>query len=565
MAYSDNRATAVRLLVATTVLVGGYLGLCEWSARHLPASVSIGGIEVGGMSPMQAQIALEKGARARLDTPIAVSVPGRPEPVAVLPSQAGFHVDTEGSLDGLSGFTLDPQTIWSRLAGTVDLPLLTSVDDGTLTAYLEQLAPSVDTRPTEGSVTFPGGKVVVSAPVAGSRLDLVSTKFALRRAFPDSTTATASVKPVPPVVSAAAIAAAADGFAKQAMSAPVTLHADTTETMLTPAEFAPAVSMTPDGHGNLVPTYDSARLTSIVAGKLQVTTKPARNATWTFQNDRPVLHPSADGTAVDATTIPERMVAAMASADRRVTIDIVTTNPTFSTQDAQLAGVTQAVASFTSPLLADDPGRTHNVVVATHAISGTYIPPGGTFSLNAILGEWTAAKGYADGTLISNGRLTRGTGGGSSQVSTMIYNLAYFAGADILEATPHAFFSPRYPEGREATVSWPKVDNMWKNDTAHGMLLQTWVANGYVQGRVWSTKTWDITSVVGPRTNVVPARRVEDGSLGCYPQQPNPGFDVTVTRQWYQPGSTVLVKSEDVHTHYLPENQVVCTNPKART
>ena len=76
--------------------------------------------------------------------------------------------------------------------------------------------------------------------------------------------------------------------------------------------------------------------------------------------------------------------------------------------------------------------------------------------------------------------------------------MAYFAGAQILEFTPHAFFIPRYPEGREATVHWPSVDNKWKNNTPYGMLLQTWVADGNVHGRVWSTKHWDIKSVKEP-------------------------------------------------------------------
>ena len=132
-----------------------------------------------------------------------------------------------------------------------------------------------------------------------------------------------------------------------------------------------------------------------------------------------------------------------------------------------------------------------------------------------------------------------------------------------LEFSPHAFFIPRYPEGREATVYWPTIDNKWKNDTPYGMLLQTWVEGGNVRGRVWSTKTWDVTSVKGPRRDVVPPKTIRDDSLKCYPQQPNPGFDVTVTRQWRRPGSSELVRSEPVTTHYVPEDHIICTNPRA--
>jgi hypothetical protein len=90
------------------------------------------------------------------------------------------------------------------------------------------------------------------------------------------------------------------------------------------------------------------------------------------------------------------------------------------------------------------------------------------------------------------------------------------------------------------------------------------VQDGFVRGRVWSTKTWDITSVKSDRTNVKPPKTIEDGSATCYPQQPQPGFDVTVTRQWYRPGSSVLVKSEAVKTRYIPEDEIICTNPDAK-
>ena len=117
---------------------------------------------------------------------------------------------------------------------------------------------------------------------------------------------------------------------------------------------------------------------------------------------------------------------------------------------------------------------------------------------------------------------------------------------------------PRGPRGHASTG--PRIDNKWKNDTPYGMLLQTWVEGGNVHGRVWSTKTWDIGSVKGPRRNVVPPKTIRNDSLKCYPQQANPGFDVTVTRQWRRPGSSALVRSEPVTTHYVPR-----TTSSART
>ena len=561
----ENHPTALRLVVTGLVLAGAYAGLCLWASDHVPATVTIGGIHVGGMSPDQATAAIERGSQPLLATPIALSVPGHEEPVDVVPSEAGFRVDTDRSLDGLTGFTLSPSTVWSKLTGSVAAPLLTSVDDDRLTAYLGGLAPRVAVPAKEGGVTFPGGAVTIALPEPGQTLDVAGTKLALRKAFPDSTSATAVVRAADPTVGADAIQRAAAEFGRTAMSAPVTLVSGTQRVVLGQAEFAPMVSLVPGPGGTLAPSFDEKGLSALVARKVTVTTKPAQNARWVFEpgNGRPRLVPSVDGSAIDQAALAKQVAAAISGANRTVTVRLTVTKPQFTTEDARKAGVTSLVVDFRSPFPTNDTTRTHNLVVASRTINGTYVPPGGTFSLNGILGERTKEKGYADGTVIVNGRLTRGTGGGISQVSTVIYNMAYFAGVDILEFTPHAFFIPRYPEGREATVYWPSIDNRWKNDTPHGMLLQTWVEGGYVHGRVWSTKTWDITSVKGPRRNVVPPERIVSDSLKCYPQQPNPGFMVTVTRQWFRPGSSTLVKSERVTTSYQPEDEVICTNPNA--
>ncbi|WP_374970244.1 VanW family protein [Terrabacter sp. BE26] len=561
----ERRSTAVRLLVAAVVLGGGYAGLCAWSAQHAPATVSIGGVQVGGMTPEAARSAITRGSRSLLSTPIALAVPGRPAPVQVVPQDAGLSVDVDRSLDGLVGFTLDPRVIWGKLTGTVRAPLLTKADDDALTAYLERLAPSLAVPPVEGRVSFPGGSLSVDLPEPGHTLDIAGTKLALRRAFPDSTSATAALRETQPRIDADAVQRVASQFGSTAMSRPLTLVSGTTKVLLPPADYAPMVSVVPDASGGLVPRFDGPGLARLVAGKVKVSTRAATSARWVFEpnNGKPKLVPSVDGLVIDEDALAKRVVAAISGDNRTVDMSPSVAQPPFTTADAQKAGVTTLVADFRSPFPTNDPTRTKNLVVATNRINGTYVPPGGTFTLNGILGERTEDKGYADGTVIIDGRLTRGTGGGISQVSTVVYNVAYFAGARFLEFSPHAFFIPRYPEGREATVYWPTIDNKWKNDTPHGMLLQTWVEAGFVHGRMWSTKTWDITSVKGPRRDVVPPKTIRSNSLKCYPQQPNPGFDVTVTREWRRPGSPEPVRSEPVTTHYVPEDHIVCTNPRA--
>jgi hypothetical protein len=92
------------------------------------------------------------------------------------------------------------------------------------------------------------------------------------------------------------------------------------------------------------------------------------------------------------------------------------------------------------------------------------------------------------------------------------------------------------------------------------MLIQMWVADSQVHGRVWSTKTYDVEAVKGPRTNVRPGKTITDNTVACVPQpEMVPGFDVTVTRVIRQGGAEV--RREAYNTSYAPEDRVVCTNP----
>ena len=122
MALNDQRATIIRLALAAAVLVGGYVGLAAWSAQHLPSTVSVGGIPIGGLTEDEAEDTIAAKSDPLLATPISLTVPGREKPVEVVPGEAGFSVDAPGTVDGLTGFSLNPITIWSRLAGPSTRP-----------------------------------------------------------------------------------------------------------------------------------------------------------------------------------------------------------------------------------------------------------------------------------------------------------------------------------------------------------------------------------------------------------------------------------------------------------
>jgi vancomycin resistance protein YoaR len=316
--------------------------------------------------------------------------------------------------------------------------------------------------------------------------------------------------------------------------------------------------MVPDATGALAPVVDTEALRGVVVSATSGFVVPAQNASIVLEGGAPVVRPSVAGVAVDTTPAADLLVKAMTAPDRRMALSLVPAAPALTTEAAQALGVKELVATFDSTF-PNNPDRTVNLTTAANTINGTLIKPGEVFSLNGILGERTAAKGYREAGMILNGRLVKATGGGVSQISTVIYNLAWFSGVALTEHQAHSFYISRYPAGREATVNWPTIDNKWTNTTPYGMLVQMWVSGSQVHGRMWSTKVYDVEAIEGPRTNPRPGKVIRDSSAGCVPQSSIvAGFDITVKRVIRKAGA--VVKTESYTTKYDAEDQVICTS-----
>ena len=551
------------MLFAVLVLGAAYLVLAFVVGRQVPAQATIERVDVGGMTPQVASATLKHALGTLATTPIIVTVGDTGRTMSIDPSASGMSLDVDGTLEGMAGFTLDPVRIWDHLTGSVDRPVRTAVDRDKLRAAVASQARAVDTAPMDGTVSFPGGKVSATSAVVGHAVSVDRVVDAIATGYPRTPTVLAEVTTTQPKVTQAQVDAAVTSFATPAMSAPVSVVVGDKTAALLPAQYAPALTMDPDASGTLQVAVDRAKLTGIVTEVTKGFLVQPQEAKIVLENDAPKIIPSVDGVTVDPASIPDLVVPALTSPQRTVALASTVVRPTLTTEKAQALGVNGVISSFDS-VFPNNPLRTANLTAAANTVNGTFIAPGASFSLNGILGERTAARGYQESQVIEGGRLVKGIGGGISQVSTVIYNLAWFAGAELTEHTPHAFYISRYPEGREATVSWPSLDNKWKNTSPYGMLVQTYVSGDQVHGRIWSTKVYDVEAVKSERSNVKPGTDLIDDTVACVPQpQMTPGFDVSVQRVLRQNGA--VVKTENYSTHYAPEDKITCTNPNHRT
>ena len=249
-----------------------------------------------------------------------------------------------------------------------------------------------------------------------------------------------------------------------------------------------------------------------VPGRPGVTLDGQGDVSW-----RPRAARTADVTAAAAGRELQRagaaaaLTAAVRERSHRVTLAFKRLLPPLTTAGART--ISSLLGTFTTRYACCQP-RVTNIRLIAKAIDASVVMPGETFSLNQASGERTSADGYVKAPFIADGELAESIGGGVSQVSTTLYNAAYFAGLRIDAHRPHSFYIDRYPPGREATLNFPDIDLRWTNDTPAPVLIRA---------------VTDATSVVVSLYGSDTGRRVRAQTGPRMPLQ-DKDFAITVTR-----------------------------------
>lgn len=540
-------------LLAVYAVVAAYVG------DRVPRGTTVAGVDVGGQSADEARATLTEqlGAKSTA-TVVLTSSAGR---IEAKPADLGVAVDVDATVDGLVGFSLAPATVWTHLVGGAGEPAVVTVDDAAFAAVLEKGRAELDAEPAEGSISLAGGEVTVKEPVTGTTTDIEGTADAVRRWWPGDRTVEVAAQAVPPKVSSEELARVKAEFADVAVSGPVTVKAGEKTFTLTPEQLAPAIVLEGDEQGVITPRADDAKLREIVhaaAEKAKAEVK-ARDAVVTFSGRTPTVKAHVSGLAIDDASISAEVWKAISTTARTATVTTKATEPDFTTDIAKKTLPREKISSFTTYY---QPGqaRVHNIKLASRVINGTYVPPGEQFSMNAVLGQRTPQKGYVEAGIIRGGRAAESVGGGISQVSTTIFNAAFFAGVQLDAWTPHYYYISRYPEGREATISWPDLHNKFTNTTDGGILVQVAATDTSITVSFWGTKKYDVTATKSARYDIVQPKKYTDDDPDCINQSPVVGFKVDVGRILKQGGK--VVKTQKFTTNYRPEDDVTCTNQK---
>lgn len=535
----------------------------------VPQNTTVGGVAVGGMSVMDAEAALASHLASAENAPVTLKTTAAT--VTKTPTELGVAVDVPASIAQIGvRKTLNPAAMVAALTGGASLPLVVTTDASKLDVVLASVAES-DTQPVDAKLTFSGLTPKVGPAKDGVSLDGPAAKQAIVAAWPASATIDLPVITTPAEVTTAEAQGVLDTVATPAVSGPVTLKAGEKTAKLQPADIAKALKFTSSG-GTLVGALDAKVLDSRLADRLKsLGVKAPKNATIRLSGGKPKVIASVDGFGVTPESVATAVMPLLAtSGDREATVELSKVKADLDTADAKKLGVKQVVGEFKTVFPGTYAYRYVNIPKAAKMLNNMLIMPGETFSMNdALGGERTAAKGWAAGFGISNGKETLQLGGALSQVTTTMYNAVFFGGFEDIYHKPHSLYFSRYPKGREATISYPAPDMKFRNDSKYAVLIQASTTgrvgtSGTITIKLWSTKRYTIKQANTTTSNYTSAASspVEDNSPNCIAQPAINGFDVRFDRQFWAGGK--LVKSQKYFWRYNTLHPTVCTNTAAK-
>ncbi|MFC7528600.1 VanW family protein [Actinoplanes sp. GCM10030250] len=540
------------------VLVAGAGGVASWVYRgDVPRGVTVLGADLGGLSRVAAATALRDhlAANQKLGEPVPVLVDGKE--VAVEPADVGLVVDVEATVDAASGGR--PSPFDDREVAPV-----IAVDPELLDAALRKAAGKIGTPMRKPAVVFDGVEPRAVHPEPGRDIDPARSAEALRAGWLGGEPVTIPLVDVSATTTAAEVDELVESLARPAVSAPLTLTSELGDLSISPAAIAKSLVLTADKAGLIAPRIDERKLRKAVAGKLAKLEKPARDARFTFAGGKPKIVEGADGTTLDLKAAAPAMITALRStSERSIATSPVRAAPALTGAELEKLGVKEKVSTFTTKF----PGglsspRSQNIVQASKQVKGALVLPGKTFSLNKHTGERGYEQGYQDAPVIIGGKLTPGVGGGVSQFTTTLFNATYYAGLEDVEHKPHSFYFDRYPAVIESTIFYPDLDFRFKNDSPHGVLIDTAYTSSTITVSVWSTRVWDkVTTDYSPRRNITSPQAIAlPGGPDCIATSGINGFTQDAFRLFHRDGT--VVKREKFTWKYDAEPRYTCGDPE---
>jgi lipoprotein-anchoring transpeptidase ErfK/SrfK len=207
---------AVIAAVVGLLLLAGAGAVYAYDHSHseeIGEGVSVGGVDVSGLSPERARAKLRSAVLDPLSRPVVVRARGKR--YTLTPERAGVAVDVDGSVNAALERTRDGSVLsraWRDLRGEpvdAEIELDISYSKRAIRKLVKRVRADVDEEPVDASVDLESGDVTPQASKDGRRLLAAKLKRQVRKRLldvGDAKTVRAEVKVVKPKVTTAELA-----------------------------------------------------------------------------------------------------------------------------------------------------------------------------------------------------------------------------------------------------------------------------------------------------------------------------------------------------------------------
>lgn len=499
----------VLLILLLTIGVG--LFQINYSNRIIPG-VSAYGIDLGGMNVEDARRALDDHFTYDEDAVFTLRDGERFWQKSA--GELGVIFDAQATVAeafavGHSGNPVDDliEQALTWLNGRSISPVV-RYDQGSAVQLLNEIGAEIN-RPSQDATLLLDGLNIEATPGRSGRiLDIMATLSRLDNSILNMSTGgevPLVINETPPI---AWDAEAAARKARVALSAPVILVADDgyagtlgpwTATVDQIAQLLRIETVT-NGDGSL--SYDvtvnpeayRSYLEELAAG-LMLTPQDARFHFDTTAGQLSRIQDAVNGRNLNIPETLARLEQAIFSSDNRIVPMAFDYElpPYHNDVTAAELGITELVSQGTTYYTGSPQARRDNIALAVSRFDGIIIGPGEVFSFNRYIGDVSPEEGYVSSKVIIGGRTIDGVGGGVCQVSTTVFQAAFYAGFPILERYAHGYRVGYYETGEgvgmDAAIYTPDLDFRFQNDTDYYLLIEASIIpqQNAVQFRFYST------------------------------------------------------------------------------
>ncbi len=561
---------AVGVIIAVVVL--GILVDSVLYYNKVHAGVSVAGQDLGGMTRSEAIANLNRLVAETQDSPITLT--SGEKKWELLPAQAGTVFDVQKAVTEAmqvsrkNNFFGDLVERFRLYFTQVDLPLVGSVDRARLDKFIAGIAAELDVPPVNAGLAIEGTEIRVIEHKNGQVVDRESLAATLEEVL---LSLHATEVQVPLMVKEPDVKAEdneeALRTARTMISGPITLVDGEKRWTLTVDQIASYMDFTSEiknGVPTLVPVFTANKMTPFFDSIAPEVAKEPINASFDSDGEKAWVVPGIDGEALDYAKTAEAITAAsFKTTDRVAQVAVTKVEPDLTTAEAEAMGIKDKLASYTTQYVGT-PNRQVNVRITTEYASNVILAPGQIYNFDKQIGPRTPERGYklAPG-IVGPGKLEDVYGGGICQVSTTLFNAAFFAGLEIIERRNHSIYIAHYPKGRDATVTAGGANLRFRNDTSHYIWIRgtsngiktTFTIYGTSDGRKVEYTTSDFYNVVA-RTEVTIANPLKPTTWSSVIIDGQAGKQCKVVRAVTLPDGTVLHKDTFVSTWPMIPRQI---------